>query len=234
MRRLRYCLCAAFFFLYGAFALPFAPVILVLPPKWVRFAVRMFYIGFVKLARLCRLYRVEADSATLAALRNCRGRIVAMNHVSLIDICIILAHLSDSTAIAKAAALKNPVLAAEVKKMFIVNDEDPGTILAKARELLEMGLNIVIFPQGTRGGKKLHRGAARLALELKTEILPVKIAYDPVVLGKHQPWYYVGEREIKIYLKAENPIVPQGESNYRNARELTGIIAERLNLAEQP
>jgi len=231
---LRYCLGSAFFFLYGAFALPLAPVILVLPSRWVRFAVRSFYVGFVRLARLCRLYRVDMDAGTLAALRDCRGRIVVMNHISLIDICIILAHLPDSTAIAKAAALKNPVLAAEVKKMFIVNDEDPMAIVGKARQLLAQGLNIVVFPQGTRGGPKLHRGAARLALELKAEILPVKISYDPVVLGKHQPWYYVGEREIKIRLEAGRPIIPQGESNYRNARELTGLIAERLSLAARP
>ena len=227
--RLRYVLAALFFFLYGAFALPFAPVILVMPVSWVRAVIRAFYRSFRLLARWTGLYRVEADRETLQTLEKCRGRIVVMNHVSLIDICIILSLLPDSTAIAKAAVLKNPALAAVARKMFIVNDESPDRILAACGRLLAQGVNIVIFPQGTRGGDKFHRGAARLALATGAEVLPVRIAYDPVILDKRHPWYYVGDRTIRISLAALPVVRPEGEADFRHAKELTKKLSSLLH-----
>lgn len=226
--RLRYALSASFFFAYGAFALPFAPVILILPVAWVRWIIRMFYKGFRILARWTGLYRTELAPGTLQALRNCRGRIVAMNHVSLIDICIILSYLPDSTAIAKAGVLRNPALAAVARKMFIVNDESPERIVAECGKLLKRGVNIVVFPQGTRAGAKFHRGAARLALGLGAEILPVRIAYDPVVLDKRHPWYYAGDRTIQIALEALPPLKPEGADDFHHAQALTKKLISLL------
>lgn len=226
--RLRYVLSALFFFLYGAFALPFAPVILVLPVAGVRWTIRIFYRGFRILARWTGLYRVEADPETLRALGNCRGRIVVMNHVSLIDICIILSLLPDSTAIAKSSVLRNPALAAVASRMFIVNSESPERILAECGRLLARGVNIVVFPQGTRGGEKFHRGAARLALATGAELLPVRIAYDPVILDKRHPWYYAGDRTIRISLESLPVVRPEGEADFRNAKALTKKLTSLL------
>lgn len=232
MKRLRYGLSALFFFLYGFFALVFAPVMIL--PVWTergfRRMIRIFYRSFVFLAGLAGLYRVRMDAATRAALRGCRGRIVVMNHVSLIDICVILAQLPDSTAIAKSEVLKNPALAIVAKKMFLVNGEDPVKMLERTKKLLASGVNIVIFPQGTRGGKKLHRGAARLALALGAEVLPVRIAYDPVILAKGMRWYYAGEKTIGIGLEARPVIKPEGASDFHHAKALTNEFSRQLGI----
>ncbi len=234
MKRLRYGLGAFFFFFYGVFALAFAPLMLL--PVWTksgfRRIIRVFYRCFVALARLLGLFRVDLDAATRETLRTAHGRIVVMNHIALIDIVVILAHLPDSTAIAKSATLKNPVLSTVVKKMFLVNDEDPAELLARSAALVAKGVNIVVFPQGTRGGKKLHRGAARLALALKAPILPVRIDYDPVVLDKRHPWYYTGERTIRITLEAKREIVPQGENDFKNAKNITAAFAAQLGITQ--
>lgn len=234
MRRLRYGLGALFFFLYGAFALAFAPLLIL--PVWTkagfRRVIRAFYRCFVALAGALGLFRVDMDAATREALRTAHGRIIVMNHIALIDIVVILAHLPDSTAIAKSATLKNPVLSTVVKKMFLVNGEDPEELFSRAAALIAKGVNLVVFPQGTRGGGKLHRGAARLALALKAPILPVRIDYDPVVLDKRHPWYYTGDRTIRIALEAKREIVPQGESNFTNAKKLTAAFAAQLGITQ--
>ena len=228
--RLRYLLSSSFFLGYGLLALPFAPVILAMPVTWVRAVIRTFYKGFRVLAGVCGLYRVELDKATEAVLRSAKGKVVVMNHISLIDICIILSYLPDATAIAKAGTLKNPALGAVVKKMFIVNSEDPKRILAECGELLKKGVNIVIFPQGTRNGEKFQRGAARLALALQAEILPVSISYDPVVLDKRHPWYYAGDRLIRIRLKAHDAIQAEGAADFHHAKALTQRLADILTV----
>lgn len=223
---------SGFFFLaYGLFALPFA-VLLPLPivPKRLgRWGVRLFYRVFVFLARLTGLYTVRlATGDRRLAPSGGRGRIVVMNHVSLIDICVLLAHLPDSVCIAKAAAKRNPFLSAVVRKLFIANDKGGEATLAEAKAYLEKGVNVVVFPQGTRGGAKLQRGAARLALAAQTDILAYRIAYDPVVLAKGQPWWDVGDGVIRITLTARGLIPVTGPNDHRTAVALTDRIAEAI------
>lgn len=230
IRFLRALLSGFFFVSYGVAALPFA--VLLLLPIWpasaVRWVIRLFYRVFVFFAHLTRLYRVRVDAETKAKLRGCKGCIVVANHVSLIDICILFAHLPDSTALAKAQARRNPFLGMVVRKMFIANDENPEVTIEKARKYLEKGINVVIFPQGTRGGTSLKRGAARLALATGGRISAFWLDYDPVVLAKGQPWWDMGEREIVIEIKARGEIVPQGESSHAAAVALTNLIGEKI------
>ena len=54
--------------------------------------------------------------------------------------------------------------------------------------------------------------------------------YDPPVLGKTQPWWDVGEREIVVKLSSRGAIAAEGESNYRNAVALTERIREKILL----
>ena len=88
VRMARSALSGFFFVSYGLAALPFAPVLML--PIWnsrsVRWIIRFFYRTFVFFARLTRLYRVEIDARTKAQLTECRGKVVVMNHLSLVDI----------------------------------------------------------------------------------------------------------------------------------------------------
>lgn len=224
-------LLSGFFFVsYGLGALPFAPMLLL--PVWTggaaRLVVRWFYRIFVFFARLTRLYRVDFDEATRAALRACRGKVVVANHLSLIDICILMAYLPDSTAIAKSVAKKNPFLSMVVRKVLISNDGEPEETIKLATRLLHEGVNVIVFPQGTRGGATLKRGAARLALATKAPIAAFHLAYDPIPLAKGQPWWDVGEREIMVKLTFRGECSAAGESNHQAAVELTDKIKEMI------
>lgn len=230
MRFCRSILSGIFFFSYGAAALPFAPILMlpVWTPRAVRRLVRVFYKLFVFFARLTRLYRVEMDDATRQALANCRGNVIVANHLSLIDICILIAHLPDSTAIAKAAAKKNPFLGMVVKKMLIANDEDPEVTIASVGKFLADGVNVIVFPQGTRGGTTLKRGAARFALSSGRPIRAFRLSYDPLILAKGAPWWDVGDKEIVINLSYRGELVPASTSSHHAAVELTHLIGEKL------
>ncbi len=231
VRIVRGALSGFFFFAYGFFSLPFAVLLLVpiWPKKLVRIVVRAFYVLFVVLARATHLFRVECSSEDRSRLRSIRGSIVVMNHVSLIDIVILMAHLGDSTAIAKAAAKRNPFLGAVVRSMFIANDSGSEATLDIVREHLERGVNTIVFPEGTRippdaPDHRLTRGAARLALATGAPLEACHIEYDPPVLGKKQPWWDVGVRQIVVKLSYRGQVPATGENNYRNAVSLTEKI----------
>ena len=115
-----------------------------------------------------------------------------------------------------------------VKKMFLVNDLEPSLLVERVGELLGKGVNVIIFPQGTRGGVKLARGAARLALASGAKIAAVHLKYDPPVLTKGQPWYEVGDKTILIDVEDRGEIVPEGENNHHNATAFTETIRDRL------
>ena len=218
-------LSGAFFVLYGLFALPFAPLVPLLPRRTGRFLVRLFYRLFVFTARATGLFAVSVSGE----LRRPRGMVVAMNHVSLIDICVLLAHLPDSACIAKSSAKRNPFLSAVVSRLFISNDLGWEATVAEARKLLDSGVNVVVFPQGTRGGEEWRRGAARLALAAGTDVAAYRIAYDPVVLAKGQPWWDVGAKVICISLERLADIQSAGFANDRSgAVALTARIRDAI------
>ncbi|MBR1921484.1 MAG: hypothetical protein IJ829_05720, partial [Kiritimatiellae bacterium] len=120
VRCARAALSGLFFFSYGLVALPFGLLLCCpfAPRRAARLAIGAFYRLFVLCARLTGLFRVACAADDRAALRALRGRVVVMNHVSLVDVVILLAHLGDSVCIAKAAAKRNPFLSAVVRKVF--------------------------------------------------------------------------------------------------------------------
>lgn len=100
----------------------------------------------------------------------------------------------DAKEVAKAAAKRNIFLGAVVKTVFIPNDSGAEKAIEDSRRFLERGVNVIIFPEGTRVSSdakklRLNRGAARLALASKAPLVACHIEYDPPVLGKKQAWF---------------------------------------------
>ena len=235
VRIARGALSGMFFAAYGLFSLPFAVLLPmpIWPKKHVRAVLRAMFRMFVFLARATHLFRVECSAEDRAALKALRGAVVVMNHVSLIDVVILIAHLGDSAGIAKAAAKRNLFLGAVVKTVFIPNDSGAEKAIECSRRFLESGVNVIIFPEGTRvppdaREHRLNRGAARLALASRAPVVACHIEYDPPVLGKKQAWWDVGDRQIMVKLSCRGEIAVDGVSNYRNAVELTEKIKEKI------
>ena len=196
--------------------------------------VRAAYRIFVWAANAMGLFRVEMSHEDRERFASLRGHVIVANHISLVDIIILIAHLGDATAIAKAAAARNPFYSRIVRSAFLVND-DPATVLNEAGKLLSDGVNLIVFPEGTRmpsgaSERRLRRGAAQIALAAGVSVQPILIACAPQVLGKGQSWHDVGDRTIIYNLKAVDEIVVQSASvrSHAAAAELTARIERSL------
>ena len=183
----------------------FPPLMLLRARRAMRALVRASYRLFVGAGRVTGLFRVvlsPEDRARFAAMRGC---VVAASHPSLIDVVVLLAYLPNATAVAKAAAGRNFFYSRVVNAAFLVND-DPRRVLDEAKDLLARGGNLVIFPEGTRTpanapARKLHRGAAQIALHAGAPVPCVSVTCDPPVLAKGQPWWDVADRVVAFALR---------------------------------
>ena len=215
----RSALSGAFFVVYGLFALPLAVLLPFMTRRAGRMSVRMLYRLFVFLARTTGLYAVKFDPPPEAP--DGRGRVIVMNHVSLIDICVLLANLPDSICIAKASAKSNPFHSVVVNRLMIANDSGGEKTVADAVRHIADGVNVVVFPQGTRGGESLRRGAARIALAARCDVVAYRISYDPVVLAKGQPWWDVGDKVIRVSVALRGTLRAEGPNDRPAAVAMT-------------
>ena len=157
-----------FFVLYGLGSLAiggllFPPLALVGARRAMRALVRAGWRLFVWGGRWTGLFRIVISPADRARLATARGYVVVANHLTLIDIVVLMALLPDATAVAKAAARGNFFYSRIVRGMFLVND-DPLRVLEEAKKVLAQGVDLVVFPQGTRvpagaPRRPLRRGA---------------------------------------------------------------------------
>lgn len=229
-------LAAAFFVAFGLGGLVIGcicfPLLAFFPQRRMRALVRASYRLFVGVARVTGLFRVAISSADRARLAETRGRVIVANHLTLIDIVILIATLPDSTSIAKAAARRNFFYSQIVRRVFLVNN-DPARALEEAQRLLAQGVNIIVFPEGTRTpsdapSRKIRRGAAQIAIHAGVPIQPIRIDCDPPVLAKGQPWHDVADRTIVWTLRAldELPVSrqPEGHGTHAAAVALTERI----------
>lgn len=228
-------LAGLFFLAYGIASLVFTllGVPFWCPARHVRAFVRGSYRFFVLMARATGLFRVVLSPDDRRALAACRGRVVVMNHLSLIDVIVLMAQLPDSSCVVKGGVRRNLFLRAVAKSVFLLNDGDTVQTLAQATALLRAGVSIIVFPEGTRTptgspNRRLHRGAARLALAAGVEIQPVRLDLEPLVLAKGQPWWDVGDHTIAYSLRVLEPIQTEGACDHVHAQVLTRMIATRL------
>ena len=232
----------SFFVLYGLGSLLiggvlFPPLRILGARRAMRALVRTSWRLFVWGGRWTGLFRVDVSQEDRARLATTRGCVVVANHLTLIDIVVLCVFLPDTTAIAKAAARSNFFYSLIVKGMFLVND-DPLRVMDEAGKILSEGVNLVVFPQGTRvpqsaSSRPLRRGAAQIALHAGVPILPVVITCDPPVLAKEQHWYDLADRTIVWRLQLQDLIpaavaCPQGP--HAAAVALTETIRSRLGL----
>ena len=100
--------------------------------------------------------------------------------------------------------------------VLFVNDS-PGRLLEEAGRFLSEGVNVVVFPEGSRtpiGGelRPFQRGAAQMAARAHAPVLPVTIDFDPPVLAKGQAWHDLGARTIVVRLRVHDAIEPDSLS----------------------
>ncbi|MBO5997775.1 MAG: 1-acyl-sn-glycerol-3-phosphate acyltransferase [Alphaproteobacteria bacterium] len=245
MRFLRSCLTVFCFGLFGVGGIVVGmilfPIFTLLVPKEKKRIVlsrivRGSWIFFVNVMIFLRL--ISVDFKSKQKFEDIKGTVIVANHPTLIDVVLLVSKIPNCICVVKNGLLKNPFIKNIIRSVYLVNGESPEDFLKKGGEILSAGMNIVIFPEGTRTKNpptqkpsKLYRGFAQLAVRFNAPVLPVHITCDPLILGKNQKWYNTGVKTAHYTFRflpiIKNKAVSE-EDFHHQAKLLTQKIEEKL------
>ncbi len=134
--------------------------------------------------------------------------IFVSNHGSYFDVPIYLAYLPGSFRfIVKRELIRTPFIGGYIRLSGHMSIDRSGGMsahktLSKAKELLEKGTSIIVFPEGTRTPDgslgKFKRGSLIIAFETGAPIIPIAISGSHKVMPKGSFLLYPGEIKINI------------------------------------
>lgn len=176
--------------------LPFAMLLHpLLPRHWGQpFGRRMimggfrFYLRFLEIFCACRF-----DLAELDRLRDQGPMILAANHPSLLDAVMILSRFPDAVCVMKAALLDNILFGAAARLARYIRNNAPLEMILGAREELQCGAKLVIFPEGTRTSDfpldPCLISVGLIAARAKAPVQTLLIEFSTPYLGKAWPLF---------------------------------------------
>jgi 1-acyl-sn-glycerol-3-phosphate acyltransferase len=152
------------------------------------------YVWMLQGLGVIRLEVIGAEK--LAA---CRGHVIIANHPTLLDVVLIMSLVPRAQCVVKHQLWRNPFVRPVLDATgYIRNDHQADVLVAKCREMLLGGNNLIVFPEGTRSvpGQPLRfqRGFAHIATLLSVNIQLITIKCDPITLVKGVPWYVIPDR----------------------------------------
>jgi len=124
--------------------------------------------------------------------------VVVCNHNSFMDVPLSVTSVPPNKTIAKIEMAKIPVFGMIYKRGSVLvdrkNEESRRKSFLKMKTVLEMGLHMCIYPEGTRNKtseplQRFHDGAFRLAVETKKPVIPAVIFYTSKVLPR-KPFFF--------------------------------------------
>ncbi len=116
--------------------------------------------------------------------------VLVANHPTVADTTSIISLFPNVVAVTGAGFDKNPFIGRVLRLCGFV---PVGTkMIPECMERLRMGLDVLIFPEGTRspangGLQPFHRGAFELAARAKVPIVLLKLTCSPPALSKRRP-----------------------------------------------
>lgn len=175
----------------------------------VRNAIQALCRLYVNIMQFLGLMRFEFQDQNGAVIDKRRmheysGHMVISNHTMLIDALFVLGYVDNICSVVKGSLCYNPFTRIPVKLAgYISNDHDD--LVGIAKQKLDAGENILIFPEGTRNQYDLQldfkRGASNMAIISQAPILPLVICCMPRALGKGEKWYQLPDVKSKIVIQ---------------------------------
>jgi 1-acyl-sn-glycerol-3-phosphate acyltransferase len=163
------------------------------------------------------------------------AHVVVANHQSFLDIFLLSNLPREMKWVAKRELFKIPWVG---WAFFLVGDIaiDRGEaasavkVMGKARRYLENGMNVMIFPEGTRSkdGKLLpfKAGAFKLAIDAGVPVLPIVVSGSAQGMPKGSPWV----RPAKLVVRILEPVPTTGLTD-RDLRALRDGVRGRIERA---
>jgi 1-acyl-sn-glycerol-3-phosphate acyltransferase len=195
-----------------------------------------FFVGIMTF-----LGAVELEAGDRKAFQNLRGKIIAANHPSLLDVVMLISLVPVADCIVRNG-LSKTIVNGVIRQLYIPNSLSFERLIEDCKASLAEGNCIIIFPEGTRtprtGTPVFKKGAARISLAARCGIVPVRIGgTDKYGLGKGDPWTAFNPTEKYIYrLEMQKELSPEtflGESPSLGVRhfnkELYQVLMENKN-----
>lgn len=131
------------------------------------------------------------------------GILVLANHPTLLDVVFLVAFIPNADCIVKSRLMMNPAMRGFVKLTGYITNDSAEMLMNSAKQSLDRGSALIIFPEGTRTkpGQNLsfQRGAANIIVRSDIVPTPVMIKCEPATLSKQHKWYHI-PKESKFHL----------------------------------
>jgi 1-acyl-sn-glycerol-3-phosphate acyltransferase len=202
-------------------------------------AIHWYFRFYIWLLQCLGVIAVEVQGQE--KLAQLQGRLVVANHPTLLDVVLLMALMPRAQCIVKHELWNSRYLGGVVRVAgYIPNNLEPEALLQACRNSIDLGDNLIIFPEGTRTrpGERPHfqRGFANIALLTAAPIQLVTITCTPLTLTKGEPWWRIPPRrphflvQVGDNLDTEGLLQHQGRSLAARAlvRHLETYYGERL------
>jgi 1-acyl-sn-glycerol-3-phosphate acyltransferase len=201
--------------------------------------IRASFRAFVLILQMLGIIRLEVTGRE--RLAGCRGALVTANHPTLLDVVLLISLVPNAQCVVKHQLLRNWFLGPIVRAAgYIRNDLEPDAFIARCRQILAAGNNLIIFPEGTRSipgqPPQLRRGFANIALLVPADLQIVRISCDPITLLKGSTWYDVPERRASFRVMIDEVVASADFMRYGSralgARKLASYLEARFALRQ--
>lgn len=171
-----------------------------------------------------------------------RGSVVVANHRGRLDALLMLSMLPPTGVVIKSNYARIPLYSSFVKHLDFVSInpdslESLGAATGKCREALAKGINLLVFPEGTRAktGKLLpfKPFPFKIAMEADAPVVPVIIHSDlpfmarcrGSIFPKYRFWYTIR------FLPAQRPLAGEAAPDF--AQRVRAAMAGQLALLDK-
>ncbi len=192
--------------------------------------------GFVRM--LTGAGVIDVTAINVERLSGARGKVVVMNHPTLVDVVVLISLMPNAGCIVKQGIWRNPFMRGVVACAGYIPNRGAELLLFDCKQVLDSGTNLIIFPEGTRTvlGSVINdfaRGAANIALRTKTDILPVVLHTNASGLTKQEAWYQIPRRTIGMRIEVGETIAhikydTQAGGDAKMARLLTRDLEDHF------
>lgn len=163
------------------------------------------------------------DLAELDRLRDDGPLILAANHPSLLDAVLITSRLPNTVCVMKAALMDNLLFGAAARLARYIRNNAPLEMILGAREELQSGAHLVIFPEGTRTTNfpldPCSPSAALIAGRSRAAVQTLLIEFSTPYLGKAWPLFRRPQLPLHVRVRLGRRFPPPA-----NAQALTGEL----------
>lgn len=134
-----------------------------------------YFKVFVNVMKTIRCISVNVENKE--QLLNIKSKVVIANHPSLLDVVILFSLIPNADCIVKGSLIENKFISLIVRNLYIPNTIPFDEQMERARQSMEEGNNLIIFPEGTRSRPgqpwEFKKGAARFALFSENDVVPI-------------------------------------------------------------